>query len=396
MKNKLVISILVPLLTTMLGFYAGYHIKRDQAPEANSPEFNPFLFAGSQTTDNTTQTGYSNPLDLKGDLVRITNQSFRFETLPVRTQEEIYKIQLNYYESLKSVLEEFTIRFYNAINLIGAEDVDIEELPDPGHYFGELVTDEEVEQAYLKNLHQLREGMSPQIIKEQIRIELTIAKASNFITEKIEELKSKDIFELLFISPQAPLFTINYNDYYGLRNKNGNENKVLAFVSSFFCQECRAYNKQFEKMVQEDNFGYDFYFVAYSDHLDSPDAIAHHVSECIYQQNPNEFWKYYFTLFNFTDEQIKTMPQNLLELRRFFISLASKLHLDQKKLEKCSGVENKEVLSKIQSQILKYRNLLGARTPRIFVNDHLLHIDKAEEIPLSVKHLLKFQPSLQR
>ena len=106
MKNKLVITIIAPLLTALLGFYAGYHIKRDQAPEANSPEFNPFLFAGGQKADDSASGGYRNPLDLKGELVRITNQSFRYETLPVRTQEEIYKfytVSLIYYGVMEYV-----------------------------------------------------------------------------------------------------------------------------------------------------------------------------------------------------------------------------------------------------------------------------------------------------
>lgn len=149
-------------------------------------------------------------------------------------------------------------------------------------------------------------------------------------------------------------------------------------------------------MVQAEQFKYDFFFAVYSDHIDSLDSIAHHISECIYQQNPNEFWKYYFILFNFTDDQFKSIPENLSEARNFFISQASKLHIDQKKLKQCSSLENKDVLTKIHKQNLKLRSLTGGKTPRVFINDHILNIEEAELIPASIEEIIKHQPSFQR
>lgn len=394
MKIKLVISLLAPLLTTLLGFYAGYHIKRDQAPEANSPEFNPFLFASGKNAGVATDGKYQSPIELEGELIRITNQSFRYQTLPVATQEEIYKLQMTYYQGLKSILEEFSVRFFNALNVIGVDDVDIEELPPPGYYFDSLVKDEEVEDAYLKNLHQLRDGMDPLVVKEQIKIEMTIARASNFVSEKIAELKENDHFELLYLPPQTPLFSLDYHNYYRLRT--GDDSKRMVFISSFFCEECRAYNRQFEAMVQNKIFQYDFFFAIYSDHIDSLDSIAHHVSECVYQQNPNEFWKYYFILFNFTEEQFKAIPEDLTEARSFFINQAESLAIDQKKLKQCSSLENKEILSKIHKQSLKLRSLTGGSIPKLFINDHALNAEKAEDIPALIEDILKYQPSWQR
>jgi hypothetical protein len=363
----------IPMMATLViillaGLYTFHHLTREPA-RVSQDQFNPFLIAIQEDKKIKSESGYYfvSPFDLRGPLISVYGNQLNVEGLPVDVQHRIFQAQMMAYQNVKAILQEFSLRLSIVASEIGIDNVDVDNLPNLADFYGSYIKDEELDQIYEENKHAFPDDHNPGLVKEAMRAELLYMRLSDYLPQRTRELVEYDILALLAIPPRLPLFSVNLNDYYVLRT--GDDRRKVFLISGYFCEGCRQIFRELGEIFQKDDLKMDFIFTPYTDDFDSPEGVAYHVSECLYELDRNEYWKYYFKLMNLPSEQLQSFPDQLEGLYSYFRGLANDLNIDQRRLAQCADMNNQTSLAAIVRKNHKIKTLALHEGPIMFIND---------------------------
>lgn len=385
---KKMAPVVIPVFVFLVGLFIGYRLFSTQKTPENSKQvsenFNPFLV---KSKTGNSDSKIPDLYNLPGNILTVHNHNFTQAQLPLEVRLNIYREQVAYFERVRAVLTEFGLR----INAVVDSQIPIssyDKIPQLPEVYSYLVTPEEIQEIYNKNLDKFPKDMSKDEILLSINTQLLTERLVRKFKEDSIQLEKSKKLKVYENAPKIPDGAVPYDRYFQLGNREGDIQ--IFFTGSYFCEECFEYDKVFveifSKYGERVNF---FYFPHFQNLMEAPGIFAR-AGYCLYKQSPNVFWQYHYSMTQSYADYSKrfeksTNPDKVYE---YVNSKISSLEYNKEGFNHCFSEKNADTMTELYklSRIVEHIGL--GSIPAVVLNGRKLPLTVSENLDVIIEEFL--------
>lgn len=374
----------------LVGLFIGTKVNTG-APEKTSSEanaqgdFNPFLAA--QDDDQSCEK-QCDIYSLNGPLVTILKNKFSYDDLPKDIKYKIYREQVSYFESLRTIFTEFALRANYVLSKQAQLD-HIDQLPPITEAYKDLVSEKEVLEIYSKNKEKLSSNFKKEEALASIRYQLMTKRIADEFKRDSELLQRAKQLSLFHKAPPIPDEALPKKHFFKLGEDNGDIEFI--FVGSYFCRECFEYDKYITKFFQKFQDRVSFSYFPHSHNLMEPDGIFARAAYCLKTQGSALFWQFHYNITKDRESYLSAFsPETPVdEVYKYVKEMASVVKYDKDEFNQCFSEENGKTFRHIHDMNKRLESLGLAPAPSVIINDRKLPLTTPSNVEAVIEEFSK-------
>ena len=364
MNKKISLPIII-VSSLLLGFYIGY-IKAKKSEMSISDMY----IQKQKEVKRSSNMQY----EFEGPLIIVNSREFTFLDLPLQTQKTIIGESIEYRQRLNEILKGFGVQYMVAITRNPNQEVDSSVFTDIVSFYDGIVTDQEVEDVYNKNIKVFPVGHDKKLTLGKIKVQMIVNKITEFTNMEGAKYLSTGQLVYKIKNPPLPSAWLKYENAPVLKFSDDAKIKI-KLVMNYSCEKCGNLQKDLGELLEKyDPKKLEITLLHYSNkHLDTSYYFNKAIL-CLRDQSETAFWKLNLELLGRTKE-ISLLKEDDLDKSREILEQILKsgtfADVNQEKIFECvkdetSGNKNRKYLLTIQND---FQYLTRLPFPLVFIND---------------------------
>lgn len=245
----------------------------------------------SKSTDNAKRFD-----EFQYPLMKFRGKDLYLVHFPNRMQVAIIQKKMEYNQTLNELIKSFAVQYTDELKK--DEKLKSTNLPDLITTYRDLVSDEDAENVYQKNINKFEKGHN----KAQIIVNIKIQMLMNRIVKKTnttsKELEEKGVYSSLIKGVKiAP----NFLEFPGAPTINPNKKaKVqVKILMNYTCANCKKLTKEIGELIKKyDSSKFSISLIHYSHRDLDLNYYFNKAALCVNKQNAGAFWRFNLDLLN--------------------------------------------------------------------------------------------------